>query len=155
MTASDGPAVLAGYQAGLDTGLASFETTAPSWESWDASHLTFGRFVCEKDGVVVGWCALSKVSDRCAYQGVAEVSVYVAEPNSGIGSRLLEALIPCSEANGVWTLTAGMFPENIASVSLHLKHGFRVVGRRDRIGKLRGEWRDTLLLERRSERFND
>ena len=146
------PAVRAIYEEGIATGDATFETSAPPWQSWDASHLPFARFVAEEAGEAIGWAALSRVSDRCAYAGVAEVSVYVrAEARGrGIGAGLLETLVRDSEANGIWTLTAGIFPENKASVRLHERAGFRVVGTRERIGKLNGRWRDALLLERRS-----
>ena len=151
MRGSDADAVLRIYQEGLDTGNASFETRAPTWEAWDAGHVPHSRFVAEDGGKVVGWAALSPVSDRCCYAGVAEVSVYVSRRGEGVGSALLAAVIGESERRGIWTLNAGMFPENEASVALHMKHGFRVVGRRERIGQLGGVWRDTLLLERRSE----
>lgn len=141
------------YARGLAAGDATFETEPPGWKEWDRSHLPACRLVAEREGSVVGWAALSPVSDRCAYGGVAEVSVYV-DPDAhgqGIGSRLLARLIEESEENGIWTLQAGVFPQNEASVRLHLKLGFREVGRRERLGKLRGRWRDVLLLERRSE----
>lgn len=153
MLSSDGPRVLAIYQEGLDTGLASFETTAPPWEKWDSSHLASCRFVAESGGTVVGWAALSSVSDRCVYAGVAELSIYVAASarGRGVGSALMSRLIEASEAEGYWTLNSGVFPENEATVALHQKFGFRTVGRRDRIGQRHGVWRDTLLLERRSQ----
>lgn len=141
------------YLEGVATGDATFETEAPAWERWDASHLPHSRLVAvATGGEVKGWAALSRVSDRCVYGGVAEVSVYVGARHrgGGVGRALLEALARSSEANGVWTLQAGVFPENAASVRLHEACGFRVVGRRERIGKLNGAWRDTLLLERRS-----
>ena len=144
------------YLEGLATGQATFETEAPEWDSWDAAHLTFARLVAcsnEEGGEILGWAALSPVSRRRVYEGVAEVSVYVAERarGLGVGGSLLRALVEESERNGVWTLQAGIFPENAASVALHARCGFREVGRRERIGKLDGRWRDTLLLERRSE----
>lgn len=140
------------YRAGLATANATFETEVPSWETWDATHLATCRLVAERDGRIMGWTALSSVSDRCVYGGVAEVSVYVdAEARgAGVGFRLLEAAVRASEAAGLWTLQAGIFPENVASVRLHEKAGFRLVGRRERLGKLQGRWRDVLLLERRS-----
>lgn len=140
------------YLEGIATGNATFETSAPSWEAWSGSHLRHSRFVAERDGEIVGWAAVSGVSDRCIYGGVAEVSVYVGENGrgSGIGSALLAALIESSEANGLWTLQAGVFRENDASRSIHLKHGFREIGFRERVGKHHGVWRDTVLLERRS-----
>jgi phosphinothricin acetyltransferase len=141
------------YLEGLATGDATFETEAPEWERWDAGHLPCCRLVAlEGGGRVAGWAALSPVSARKVYAGVAEVSVYVAEEfrGAGAGRALLEALIGESEAGGVWTLQAGIFPENESSVALHKSGGFREVGRRERIGRLGGRWRDTLLLERRS-----
>ena len=141
------------YLEGIATGQATFETTAPTWEKWDAGHLRKMRLVARGEGgEILGWAALSRVSDRCVYGGVAEVSVYVGERGRGrgVGRALLEALIAASERNEIWTLQAGVFPENAASVRLHLSCGFREVGRRERIGKLNGVWRDTLLLERRS-----
>lgn len=140
------------YAEGIATGHATFETEPPEWEDWDRSHLRFARLIAERDDVVVGWAALAPVYDRCVYSGVAEVSIYVAPDRrgEGIGSRLLGRLIVESEANGIWTLQAGVFPENEGSVALHRKHGFREVGRRERLGMLNGEWRDVLLLERRS-----
>jgi phosphinothricin acetyltransferase len=152
MRASDWPAVAGIYQQGIDTGDATFETRVPSWEAWDAGHLNAARLVAREEGRVVGWAALSPVSDRCVYGGVAEVSVYVAGAarGRGIGRRLLEALALASEEAGIWTLQAGIFPENEASLAIHRSCGFRVVGRRERLGRLAGEWRDVILLERRS-----
>jgi len=146
------PAVRAIYEEGIATGNATFETSAPAWRAWNASHLPFARLVALDGGEVIGWAALSRVSDRCAYAGVAEVSVYVtaSAQGRGVGSTLLASLVGESEANGIWTLTAGIFPENVSSVRLHERAGFRVVGMRKRIGKLNGRWRDVLLLERRS-----
>lgn len=140
------------YLEGIATAQATFETEAPSWESWNSSHLPFGRLVARAGETLKGWAALSAVSGRCVYAGVAETSIYVGHNlrGQGIGSALLEALIPISESNGIWTLQAGIFPENVASVRLHKRFGFREVGRRERIGKMNGVWRDTLLLERRS-----
>lgn len=140
------------YEAGIATGNATFQTEAPSWESWDASHLGTCRFVARTTGVVVGWAALSPVSARPVYAGVCEVSVYVAPEarGKGVGRALLDALVRCSEADGRWTLQAGVFPQNEGSVALHLRAGFRVLGRRERVGRLNGTWRDVLLLERRS-----
>ena len=145
--------VRAVYLEGLGTGDASFETDAPGWDSFDASHLTCCRLVALEGGRVAGWAALSPVSRRTVYGGVAEGSVYVGASfrGKGLGRALLSALVAESEANGVWTLQAGVFPENVASVELHVKCGFREVGRRERIGRTKdGRWRDTLLLERRS-----
>lgn len=147
------PDVQAIYLEGLATGEATFETTPPDWDAWDARHLPFARLIVEHDGLLIGWAALSPVSDRCAYRGVAELSVYVAsnERGQGIGSTLLRRLIAESERHDIWTLQAGIFPENKASIALHRRHGFREVGRRERIGQLHGEWRDVLLFERRSD----
>jgi phosphinothricin acetyltransferase len=152
MLERDWPRVADIYAAGIATGNATFETAAPSWAEWNASHLERHRLVARRDGKVVGWAALSPVSDRCAYEGVAEVSVYVAPETTGagIGRSLLEALIRSSEADGIWTLQTGIFPENEASLSLHLRSGFREVGVRERLGRLDGRWRDVVMLERRS-----
>jgi L-amino acid N-acyltransferase YncA len=141
------------YIQGIATGNATFEQEAPSWERWTAGHLSACRLVAHgEDGAVLGWAALSPVSGRCVYAGVAEVSVYVGAGyrGQGVGSTLLAALIACSEQAGIWTLQAGIFPENAASLALHERAGFRLVGRRERIGQMDGRWRDVLLLERRS-----
>ncbi|MGB8511157.1 MAG: N-acetyltransferase family protein [Pyrinomonadaceae bacterium] len=140
------------YLEGIASGHATFETEAPAWDEWNAGHLSQGRLVARGVEGVEGWAALSPVSGRCVYAGVAEVSVYVGQAHraKGMGRALLEALISASERAGVWTLQAGVFPENAASVRLHRLCGFREVGRRVRIGKMNGIWRDTLLLERRS-----
>ncbi len=153
MRASDWEQVRAIYLEGIRTGHATFETEAPSWERWDEAHLSFARFVMRDGEKVLGWAALSAVSKRHVYRGVAELTVYVAESarGQGIGRALLEALINESERNGIWTLQASIFPENTASVELHRGCGFREVGRRERIAMLNGVWRDTLLFERRSE----
>jgi phosphinothricin acetyltransferase len=147
-------AVIAIYQAGLDTDNASFETTAPDWNTWDSNHLDGHRFVAiDDDGQVIGWVAAGAVSTRCVYAGVIEHSVYV-HPDAqgqGVGRKLLEELIGSAEASGVWTIETGIFPENAASLALHEAVGFRVVGRREGIGQHHGRWRDTLLLERRSQ----
>ena len=139
------------YLEGIRSGNSTFETDAPSWEKWDETHLPVPRLVMRDDGVVLGWAALGPVSKRKVYRGVAEVTVYVTESarGTGIGRALLEALIAASEENGIWTLQASIFPENSASVELHLRCGFREVGRRERIATLNGVWRDTLLFERR------
>ena len=152
MRAEDWPDVSAIYAEGIATGHATFETSVPSWEAWDADHLSSCRLVAEDDDGVLGWAALSGVSDRCVYGGVGEISVYVAgrARGRGVGSRLLGALVEASEDAGLWTLQAGIFPENTASVRVHEKCGFRVVGVRERLGKLGDTWRDVLLLERRS-----
>jgi len=147
--------VAAIYQEGIATGQATFEMDVPSFEHWDRNHLGIARFIAGQGGNVVGWAALSPVSQRQVYAGVAEVSVYVAAASrgSGVGRQLLQALIDESERHGIWTLQAGIFPENAASIALHLACGFREVGRRERIGKRNGQWRDTLLFERRSSRI--
>ena len=149
---SDWPALRAIYLEGIATGHATFETDAPSWEAWDAAHFPAPRLVAVSAESVVGWAAMSGVSVRKVYAGVSEVSVYVAKGNRGlgIGRALLLKLIADSEANSIWTLQANIFPENTASIALHKSCGFREVGRRERIGKLTGVWRDTTLLERRS-----
>ncbi len=156
MTSADWPAVRDIYTAGIATGNATFETTAPDWERWDGDHLAEHRLVATiADGTVVGWAALSAVSDRCIYAGVAENSLYI-RPNhrgQGVGTQLLDAVITGAERAGYWTIQTGIFPENTASIAVHEALGFRVVGRRERIGQLNGAWRDTLFLERRSRRI--
>jgi len=149
----DWTAVRAIWVEGIATGDATFESEPPDWAAFDAGRLEEPRMVAEDDeGRVLGWAVLSPVSSRCVYGGVAEVSVYVAASarGRGVGSRLLGALVDGSEAAGLWTLQAGIFPENAATLALHRRHGFREVGRRERIGRMGGRWRDTLLLERRS-----
>lgn len=140
------------YLEGIATGNATFETDAPGWEEWDSKHLRDARLVAEADGKVVGWAALTPVSSRCVYAGVAELSIYVASTirGKGVGKALLGELIRESEAKGFWTLQTGIFPENKASLALHEKCGFRIVGRRERIGKMNNRWRDVIFLERRS-----
>lgn len=142
------------YLEGLATGDATFETEAPSWKTWDEGHLSVPRLVAVSgtDGTVLGWAALSRVSSRAVYAGVAEVSVYVATSSRsrGIGQDLLEHLVIQSEHNGIWTLQASVFPENKASLAVHKNCGFRQVGIRKKIGRMNGIWRDTVLLERRS-----
>jgi len=140
------------YLEGIATGNATFETDAPDWETWNRNHLSFARIIARSDSDVVGWAALSAVSSRPVYAGVAEVSVYVASAarGMGVGRSLLVALVDEAERNGIWTLQAGIFPENLASLGLHKSCGFREVGRRERLGVLRGVWRDVILLERRS-----
>ena len=152
LTEADWEAVAAIFEEGIATRLATFETAAPAWSDWDAGHLTEHRFVAEEGGEVLGWAALSPVSSRCVYEGVAEVSVYVGEQarGQGVGRALLGALVEGSERAGIWTLQAGVFPENRASLALHRRCGFRTVGVRERLGRLDGAWRDVVLLERRS-----
>ena len=153
MRANDWEPVRSIYLEGIRSGHSTFETEAPSWERWDEGHLQVARLVMRDGETVVGWAALSPVSKREVYRGVAELTVYVSENarGQGIGRALLEALIDESEKNGIWTLQASIFPENVASVQLHLGCGFREVGRRERIAMLNGVWRDTLLFERRSK----
>ncbi len=152
MTDADAPFVIEIYRQGIATGNATFETEPPAWGEFSAGHLSHSRLVARDGAGVLGWAMLSPVSGRCVYGGVAEVSIYIAESERGrgIGGALLEELIRQSEQNGIWTLQAGIFPENTASIRLHKRHGFREVGRRERIGKLGDVWRDTVLLERRS-----
>jgi len=155
MKANDWPAVRSIYLEGIATGQATFETEAPTWDDWEASHHQFGRLVVRETDRVIGWAALSPVSRRQVYSGIAEVSVYVTGDSrgQGVGRALLDQLISESEQNGIWTLQASVFPENAATIALHKRTGFREVGRRERIGKLNGTWRDTLLLERRSKQI--
>ena len=153
MTPTDWPAVRDIYEAGIATGEATFQTEAPPWNTWDAAHLETCRLVARDEyDAVIGWAALGRVSQRPVYSGVAEVSVYVAERARGqrVGLQLLTALIAASERDGRWMLQASIFPENEASVRLHQRCGFRIVGRRERIACQYGRWRDTLLMERRS-----
>ncbi len=147
------PEVARIFGEGLQTGTATFETTIPSWEKWDAGHLPFGRIIAIEDNNYLGWAALSPVSSRCVYGGVAEVSVYVAETarGKGAGAFLLKNLIEISEANNIWTLQSGIFRDNVASHKLHIKCGFREVGYKEKVGQLNGVWKDNLLLERRSK----
>jgi phosphinothricin acetyltransferase len=146
------PDVAGIYAEGIGGRLATFETDVPDWADWDAGRLAEHRFVATEDGAVLGFAAVSAVSDRCVYGGVVENSVYVASSaqGRGVGRALLAALIESTEAAGIWTIQSGIFPENGASLRLHESLGFRVVGRRERLGKLDGEWRDVLLVERRS-----
>ena len=153
MTAADWPRVRQIYLEGIATRNATFETEAPPWEKWDRGHLPNCRFVAHDRIDVLGWAALAPVSSRRVYAGVTEVSVYVATmaQSKGVGRALLAALIESAEAAGIWTLQAGIFPENVASVHLHKSLGFREVGRRENIGKMGDRWRDVMLLERRSK----
>ncbi|HZB50905.1 MAG TPA: GNAT family N-acetyltransferase [Mycobacteriales bacterium] len=153
MTAADWPAVAAVYAAGIATGDATFETEIPSWARWDAGHLPGHRLVAVDGGAVLGWAAVSPVSDRCAYAGVVEDSIYLAEAarGRGVGRALLTALVTSTEGAGIWTVQTGIFPENAASLALHRAVGFRDVGVRERLGRMPdGRWRDVVLLERRS-----
>jgi L-amino acid N-acyltransferase YncA len=152
MRAEDWPAVRTIYEQGIATRQATFETEAPAWETWDAGHLGDPRLVAEEDGAVVGWAALSPVSRRACYVGVVEGSVYVAEGarGRGVGIALLARLCSDADAAGIWTIQTSIFAENVASLELHRRCGFRVVGTRERIAQLDGVWRDTLLLERRA-----
>jgi phosphinothricin acetyltransferase len=151
MRESDWESVRAIYIQGIATGNATFATTAPEWRDWDESHLSTCRLVAEADDAILGWAALSPYSRREVYSGVAEVSVYVAESarGRGVGAALLSALVKASEEQGFWTLQAGIFPENEASIRLHRRCGFRIVGTRERIGQMNGWWRDVVLMERR------
>lgn len=148
---SDWPAVAAIFAEGIATGDATFETTVPAWEEWDARHLPEHRFVAELDGEIAGWIAVVPYSSRAAYRGVGEESVYVAERarGRGVGRALLSTLIESARTGGLWTLQAGVFPENAGSLALHRALGFREVGVRERIGQLNGAWRDVVLLELR------
>ena len=141
------------YELGIRTKNATFETKAPNWDSWDRAHRQDCRLIAKIEKAIVGWAALSNVSDRCIYAGVAEVSIYIDTDyqGQGIGDKLMNALIKVSESSNIWTLQAGIFPENIASIKLHQKHGFRIVGIREHIGKMDNKWRDVALLERRSK----
>jgi L-amino acid N-acyltransferase YncA len=158
MVPKDWEQVRAIYLEGIATGNATFEPGAPDWEKWDSAHLAEPRLVVRVKGHIAGWAALSRVSVRKVYAGVTEVSIYVGSRfhGQGIGDALLAALIDASEKAGLWTLQAGIFPENIASIELHKKHGFRVLGIREKVGKmtfgeLQGKWRDVVLMERRSK----
>ncbi|PWU46017.1 N-acetyltransferase [Micromonospora globispora] len=153
MRAADAERVLAIYQAGLDGGNASFETAAPNWATFDAAKLAEHRFVAvDADDIVIGWIAVSPTSTRAVYAGVVEHSVYVdpAAQGRGVARLLLDALIASTEAAGIWTIQSGIFPENVASLALHDKAGFRTIGTRERVGRHHGRWRDVVLLERRS-----
>ena len=153
MTPSDWEDVARIYAEGMATGYATFEQEVPSWESWDNNHLETCRLVAMENDHLLGWAALSPVSSRCVYGGVAEVSVYVGSEarGRGVGRALMQQLISESEAAGLWTLQSGIFPENIASIILHEHVGFRKIGVRERVGKLHDEWKDNVLFERRSK----
>ena len=141
------------YEEGLATGVATFETEAPPWNTWDASHLEFGRITAIDGSIMLGWASMSPVSSRYVYGGVAEVSVYVSAEarGEGVGQLLLNSHIISSEENGIWTLQSGIFKENLASIVLHKQCGFRIIGYREKIGNLNGVWKDNVLLERRSK----
>ena len=153
MTTDDWTSVAEIYKQGIESGNATFQQNIPSWEEWNKGHLSTCRIVAIHDLELVGWAALTPVSERCVYAGVAEVSVYVSDKYKGrkIGTGLLNKLISESEIEGIWTLQAGIFPENIPSLKIHEDLGFRQVGYREKIGKMNGTWRNTLLLERRSK----
>lgn len=152
MKENDAEQVLNIFQEGIDTKNATFETKVPTWEAWDRDHVAACRLVARDGGLVLGWAALTLTSPRAAYAGVAEVSIYLRLDcaGEGLGSKLLSALIEASEAKGFWTLKSGIFPENKASIALHEKHGFRVLGTEKRIGMMDGVWRDVMQMERRS-----
>ena len=153
MQKADWPAVSDIYIQGIATGYATFETDVPSFEEWDQNHLSSCRLIAERSGKIAGWAALSPVSGRCVYGGVAEVSVYVSTEyhGLGIGKVLMKHLILESEKAGLWTLQSGIFPENVGSIKLHEKVGFRKIGYREKVGKLHGDWKDNLIFERRSK----
>lgn len=141
------------YAEGIASGNATFQTAIPTWIEWDEAHVKNSRLIAVEDTEVLGWAALTPVSGRCVYAGVGEVSVYVSEKTRGrgVGKKLLNALINESEKNNFWTLQAGIFPENFASIKIHEVCGFRIIGSREKIGQMNGQWRDTLLLEKRSQ----
>lgn len=153
MHVDDWPPVQSIYWDGIQTGIATFETTIPSWEKWNAGHLPFGRLVAVCEEIIVGWVALSPVSTRAVYRGVAEVSIYVDNSfrQRRVGSTLLQQLIEVSEAHGIWTLQSSIFRENIASHRLHERLGFRTIGYREKVAQRDGHWKDNVLLERRSK----
>ncbi len=142
------------YEEGLATGNSSFETSAPEWDEWDKSHIQSSRLIAIDKGQIIGWAVLTPVSSRRVYSGVAEVSIYIAGKarDKGVGKELLQHLIDHSESNRFWTLTAGIFPENKASIRIHEETGFRIIGTHEKIGQMNGKWRDTVLLERRSSK---
>jgi L-amino acid N-acyltransferase YncA len=153
MSPFDWEAIKKIYEEGIATGNATFQQSAPTWEDWNNSHLQHSRIVAKKESNVLGWAALTPGSNRCVYAGVAEVNVYVSDKarGKGLGKQLLQRLIEESEANGIWTLQAGIFPENTPSIKIHEACGFRIFGIRERIGKMNGVWRDNLQLESRSK----
>ena len=153
MDAADWHSVSKIYEDGIATGFATFETSIPTYESWDAAHMASCRLIAMEGEKILGWAALSPVSSRCVYGGIGEVSVYIGKDSrgKGAGKLLMHTLIKESEAEGLWTIQSGIFPENKGSIELHKKVGFRYIGKRERVGKLDGEWKDNLLFERRSE----
>ena len=140
------------YKAGIETGMATFETTVPTWETWNQKYHPFCRLLLVENSKIAGWAALAPVSKRKVYQGVAEVSIYMDTlfRAKGLGKLIFEELITESEKQGIWTLQSGIFPENMASIHLHQKMGFRMIGYREKIAQLKGVWKDNVLLERRS-----
>lgn len=154
MSKNDWQSVSIIYGDGIATGYATFEKGIPSYEIWDKAHMNNCRFVAEKDNIILGWAALSPVSSRCVYGGVAEVSIYVGKNNRnlGVGKLLIEKLVKESETEGLWTLQSSIFPENLGSIKLHKKVGFRYIGKKVRIGKLDGVWKDNILFEKRSNK---
>lgn len=152
MAPTDWEAVARIYKEGIDTGFATFETEIPTYESWDSAHMDSCRLIAAKNGAVAGWAALSPVSSRCVYGGIGEVSIYIDRDSrgKGVGRLLMEALIRASEAEGLWTIQSGIFPDNEGSIALHRKMGFRYIGKREKVGQLHGIWKDNLLFERRS-----
>tara|TARA_R110002051_G_scaffold183009_3_gene252506 strand:- start:348 stop:848 length:501 start_codon:yes stop_codon:yes gene_type:complete len=152
MSATDWDSVAGIYKEGIATGFATFETTVPSFETWDKAHMNSCRLVEKISNTILGWVALSPVSNRCVYGGVAEVSVYISKASrgKGIGKLLLKHLIDASEQDGIWTLQSGIFPTNHGSIKVHEAVGFRRIGTRERVGKLNGTWIDNVLFERRS-----
>ena len=153
MQATDWEEVSRIYAEGIQTGFATFEQQVPTYESWDSAHVESCRLVAEAEKAILGWAALSPVSSRCVYGGVAEVSVYIGKDSrgKGVGKALLKQLVTASEEAGFWTIQSGIFPENEASIGLHEKVGFRFIGRRERVAKSHGVWKDNLLFEKRSE----
>jgi L-amino acid N-acyltransferase YncA len=153
MSLPDWRAVKEIFEEGIATGNATFQLSARGWEEWNNSHLSHSRIVAKDGDNLLGWAALTPVSGRCVYAGVAEVSIYISAKarGKGWGKQLLQKLVEVSESNGIWTLQAGIFPENIPSIKIHEACSFRILGKRERIGKMNGVWRDTILLERRSQ----
>lgn len=155
MTSIDCTRILEIYKMGLATKNATFETKVPSWADWDKKHHKHSRFVYTNNNTILGWAALTPVSSRKVYEGVTEVSIYVDTSylGKGIGSKLMNVLVKSSEEFGIWTLYSSIFPENTATIKLHKKNGFRVIGTREKIAQLDNKWRDTIILERRSKKI--